>query len=42
MPIIPSLGRWRQEDGEFEACLGYIARPCLKKKIVWELNWRRN
>jgi hypothetical protein len=31
MPAI-SLGRLKQEDCEFEARLGYVEKPCLKKK----------
>jgi hypothetical protein len=30
MPVIPALGRLRQEDREFEYSLGYIARSHLK------------
>jgi hypothetical protein len=32
MPIVPILGRLRQEVFKFQTSLGYIARPCLKKK----------
>jgi hypothetical protein len=31
-PIIPALGRLRQEDHEFKASLGYTQKPCLKKR----------
>jgi hypothetical protein len=30
MPVIPVLGRWRQEDCNFEASWA-TARPCFKK-----------
>jgi hypothetical protein len=29
-PIIPTLGRPRQEDHKLKASLSYIATPCLK------------
>jgi hypothetical protein len=32
MPVIPALGRLRQEDLELEAMLGYIVRHYLKRK----------
>jgi hypothetical protein len=31
-PIIPALRRLLEEDLKFKASLGYVARPCLKKK----------
>jgi hypothetical protein len=31
-PVIPALGRLRQEGGEFEVSLGCILRPASKKK----------
>jgi hypothetical protein len=31
-PVIPVLGRLRQESLKFKDILGYIARLCLKKK----------
>jgi hypothetical protein len=34
MPVNSALQRLRQKDCEFKACLGYIARPFLKKNKV--------
>jgi hypothetical protein len=33
MPVIPALCQLRQEEQEFKASLGYIAKSCLKKKF---------
>jgi hypothetical protein len=30
-PVIPALGRLRQEAQEFQASLGFMAGACLKK-----------
>jgi hypothetical protein len=32
IPVIPAIGRQRQEDLKFVASLGYIAKGYLKKK----------
>jgi hypothetical protein len=32
MYIIPVLGRLWQEDLEFDTSLGYMVRPCLKRR----------
>jgi hypothetical protein len=26
-PVVPALGRLKQEDGEFKASLGYVVKP---------------
>jgi hypothetical protein len=33
MPVIPTLGRQRQEDCEFKGSLGHIVSCCLKKSL---------
>jgi hypothetical protein len=35
-PVLLALGRLKQEDHEFNASLGYIGRPYLRKKKVKE------
>jgi hypothetical protein len=41
MPIIPAHRRLMQENCKFQASLGYVAIPCLKKGeeswVIWVL-----
>lgn len=37
MHIISAVGRWRQEDHEFEASLGYRLKSASKKIRNWVL-----
>jgi hypothetical protein len=32
MPVILALRKLKQENSEFQASLGYMVRPCLKKE----------
>jgi uncharacterized protein (UPF0210 family) len=36
---IPALGKLRQENFEFKAILGYMAKPCLQKKKKKRGGW---
>jgi hypothetical protein len=41
VPVIPELGRLRQENNKFEACQGYITRVLTlypKKKEITSVN----
>jgi hypothetical protein len=33
-PVVPALGRKKLEDRHFQANLGYIVSPCLRKKTT--------
>jgi hypothetical protein len=35
VPSIPAFWRWRQEDHEFKASLGYIVSETLSQKTSW-------
>jgi hypothetical protein len=37
MPVVPAVRRLSQEDGEFEASLGYIEKLCFKNSH--NLSW---
>jgi hypothetical protein len=34
LPVIPALGRQRQEDYKFEASQSYITKPSLKQNKI--------
>lgn len=34
MSVLPTLGRWRQEDGDLKARLGHTVRPCYKQNKI--------
>jgi hypothetical protein len=36
MPVIPALGRLKQEVHKFEASLGYIIDPISKRKKIFK------
>jgi hypothetical protein len=40
-PVISKLGRLRQKGHEFEASLGYLSRPCLRKGKKKKKPWSR-
>jgi hypothetical protein len=49
MAVIPAVKRLWQEDHEFKASLGYIARPCLKQifktlysLVQWKKVWHKS
>jgi hypothetical protein len=39
-PVIPVLGRQRQEDQESKSSLNYIVRPYLEKPRAGDVSWR--